>query len=176
METGIRPHVVFSGCKDLNVNTLATESEEAINAVKDFNNIHVTVDNEYDFFMKKNNSGQPYLHTVSGLNLCRQNMKLDANGYVVSGKSFTAKPFGYVKYAELTVPAASSYSGKTITVTVKEKSTGKTITTQQITLGDAKTVQLNIERYVDELEVVFTHSLSTGSSTKIAMKLDIIKF
>ena len=174
-ESIVSPHIVFSGCKDLNVDVLATESK-VTNAKKDFNAVRVTIDNEYDFYMKQNSSGLPYLHTVSGLNLCRQNVKLDSSNYVVSGKSFTVKPYGYVKYAELNVPSASSYSGKTITVTLKEKSTGKTITQQQITLGDAKTIQLSVEKYVDELEVVFTHSLSTGSSTQIAMKMDVIKF
>ena len=174
-EMGVRPHIQFWGCNDLNLDVLVTESD-VTNAVKDFNNIRVTVGNEYDFFMKKNDSGLPYRHTVGGLNYCRQNVKLDANNYVVSGKSFTTRPYGYVSYAELAVPAASSYSGKTITVTLKEKGTGKVYAQQQITLGSEQKIKLNIESYVDELEIVFTHSLSTGSSTKIEMKLDLVKY
>ena len=174
-EISVKPHVTFSGCKDLNVDVLATESE-VTNAVKDFNSIRVTVDNEYDFFMRKNATGLPYWHTIGSLNECRQNVKLDSNGYVVSGKAFAVKPYGYVKYAELAVPAASSYSGKTISVTLKEKSTGKTITQKQITLGTAQTIKLDVNSYVDELEVVFTHSLSTDSSTKIALKMELVKY
>ena len=174
-DRGVRPHVQFWGCKDLSVDTLVNDSN-VTNAHSDFNNIRVIIGNEYDFFMKKNDSGLPYRHTVGGLNYCRQNVKLDANNYVVSGKSFTARPYGYVSFAELAVPAASTYSGKTITVTVREKSTGKVYAQQQITLGSAQTIKLNVDSYVDELEVVFTHSLSTGSSTKLALKLDLVKY
>ncbi len=174
-QSAYKPHVQFWGCDDLNLDTLVTGSE-VTNAVKDFNSVRVTVGNEYDFYMRKNDSGLPYMHTVSGLNYCRQTVKLDANNYVVSGKSFTARPYGYVSYAELAVPAASSYSGKTITVTLKEKSTGKVYAQQQITLGSEQKIKLSVDSYVDDLEIVFTHSLSTGSSTKLALKLDLVKY
>ncbi|MBR3057178.1 MAG: DUF4214 domain-containing protein [Clostridiales bacterium] len=174
-EMGVRPRIQFWGCNDLDLDTLVNDSD-VTNAKKDFNNIRVTVGNEYDFFMKKNDSGLPYRHTVGGLNYCRQAVKLDAGNYVVSGKAYSARPYGYVSYAELAVPAASTYSGKTITVTLKEKSTGKVYAQQQITLGSEQKVKLSVESYVDELEVVFTHSLSTGSSTKIEMKLELVKY
>ncbi len=174
-ENAIKPHIQFWGCKDLNLDTLVTGSD-VTNAVKDFNSIRVTVGNEYDFFMRKNDSGLPYMHTVSTLNYCRQTVKLDANNYVVSGKTFTARPYGYVSYAELAVPAASAYSGKTITVTLKEKSTGKVYAQKQITLGSEQKIKLSVDSYVDDLEIVFTHSLSTGSSTKLALKLDLVKY
>lgn len=185
----VNPTLRFINCPDVDVDTLATESvkdgkyQSAVNDLGK-NNVHVIVDNTYDFYIRNNKDARaPYLHTLAGLHECRQAIdNLDYRTYTAVDndnhqKIFTAKPYGFVKYIELTTAPWDSSSGD-ITLTLYDTSTknGKKQLGEQITIpvGEAHTHIIYINDYVENLQGIFSHSLSKDPKT--CMTIEIVKY
>lgn len=185
-ETAIQPKIKFVDCSNVNVDYLVSNSTviPALNGLG-MNNCHITVDDDYDFYLSNNNNYDPndpdspkgdYLHSVMGLSECRQPVKLSEYDYITltNGKTVTAKPFGFVKYVELTVPQNDAY-GEYFPVTLTLYDNGKQIGEPlQLTFEKSQVYKLEINDYVEELQFKFTHSLST--TPHINMNMEIVKF
>ena len=178
----ISPKINFVNCSDVNVDYLA-EKSTIVNAISSLgmNNCRITVDDTYDFYLRNNKVSDPndprenYFHTVAELHECRQYVKFDESDYVTisNGKTYATKPFGFVKYVELTVPKNETYGNKyPVTLTLYDKGTqiGEPI---QLTFGATKIYKIEINDYVEELQAVFTHSLSLDP--RIGMNMEIVK-
>ena len=185
----INPRLRFINCSDVNVNTLATtstantnEKYKYINA-SDFgtNNVRVSVDNTYDFYIRNNKQDDPndkrapYWHSTVGLNLCRQPVKLlranaekDKDGNVLP-KLFKTKPYGYVEKIEVTIPA-NNYAG---TMTIYDSTTGKAIGESiQLKSSENKKYELNVGAYIEEFRIEFSETLPFQPN----INMDIIKY
>ena len=167
------PKLTFTRCPDLNLEYLI-QNTNIINEQPGLtkNNCHVKVDNSYDFYIVDNT----YLHTLSELEECRQVVKLSDYDTVglSDGKTITTKPYGYVKYVELTVIGNDTYGDKyPVTLTLYDN--GKKISEPtQLTFEANKTYKIEVNDYVDELQAVFTHSNSKNPN--IDMSMEIIKY
>ena len=185
----INPRLRFINCSDVNVNTLATTSTantndkyKYINA-SDFgtNNVRVSVDNTYDFYIRNNKQDDPndkrapYWHSTVGLNLCRQPVKLlranaekDKDGNVLP-KLFKTKPYGYVEKIEVTIPA-NNYAG---TMTIYDSTTGNAIGESiQLKSSENKKYELNVGAYIEEFRIEFSETPSFQPN----INMDIIKY
>ncbi len=185
----INPRLRFINCSDVNVNTLATtstantnEKYKYINA-SDFgtNNIRVSVDNTYDFYIRNNKQDNPndnrapYWHSTVGLNLCRQPVKLlranaekDKDGNVLP-KLFKTKPYGYVEKIEITIPA-NNYAG---TMTIYDSTTGKVVGESiQLKSSENKKYELNVGAYIEEFRIEFSETPPYQPN----INMDIIKY
>lgn len=167
------PKLTFTKCPDLNLEYLiknANIKNEQPGLTK--NNLHVKVDNSYDFFIVDND----YFHTISELEECRQTVKLSEYDTVglSNGKTFKTKPYGYVKYVELTVIHNDNY-GDDYPVTITLYDNGKKISEPtKLTFEANRTYKIEVNDYVDELQAVFTHSNSKNPN--IDMNMEIIKY
>ena len=145
----------------------------------------MAVDDDYDFFLRNNKNYDPdnpdspkgdYLHTIMGLSECRQPVQLSEYDYVsiTNGKTIKTKPYGFVKYVELTVPQNDIYV-KNYPVTLTLYDNGKQIGEPlQLTFEKSQVYKLEVNDYVEELQFKFTHSLST--TPHINMNMEIVKF
>ena len=203
----INPRLKFVNCSDIDADKLAVNStskdtsknpatEKYINAGNDqgLSNVHIMIDDSYDFYLRRNRSDSnpndpraPYLHTINGLNECRQHVKLQVVNNLNleylsytslnNGLSFKTKPYGFVKYIELTTTPWNSVGGD-VTLTLYDngavggrKQLGDPIV---LPIGETRTHIIYINDYVEELEGVFTHSLSSTPQT--CMSMNIVKY
>ena len=164
----INPKINFVNCYNVNVQNYVDKAK--ITGAKDSlpkNNVHITIDNEYDFYLKNNT----YVHTKDGLNKCSQQVHLNdwdsvkiANGKKIPSTDTPIKPYGYVESVDFTFIKNDSYSDKypvVLTLYDKDKLNSKGEPTQ---LGKAQTINLSsngtysftVNDYVENLEAVFT--------------------
>ena len=185
-ETTIQPKIKFVNCSNVNVDYLISNST-VIPAASGLgmNNCRITVDDDYDFYLRNNTNYDPndpdspkgdYLHNVMGLSECRQPVQLSEYDYITitNGKMIKSKPFGFVKYVELTVPQNDIY-GKNYPVTLTVYDKGKQIGEPlQLTFDKSQVYKLEVNDYVEELQFKFTHSLSI--TPHLTMNMEIVKF
>lgn len=165
----IKPTVKFINCHDLNVDNLVTHSKvnnyndktEDRNNVESLmqNNCHVTIDNTYDFYIRD----KQHIETLTGLQECRQPIK-DAS----------VKPFGYVKFLEISVPKSSRTSGKTATVTLYDRSNGSSTQIGEpvkISLDSEEPYRISVYKDVKEIQAVITNANFGNPYNTIDMEL-----
>ncbi|MBR4731798.1 MAG: hypothetical protein IK081_03420 [Lachnospiraceae bacterium] len=186
----INPQIKFINCPSFNVEYFVSNSKGITNGSNVQNGCHVIVDDTYDFYLRSNSnkSGGTYAKSVVGLHECRQNVKLTEyslvtlkNGrtfpYVIEGgaeKSVPVKPYGFVKYVELTAVASDTYknySPVTLTFYDGTKQLGEPV---EISLDKTQTHMIVINDFVDELTFKVSHSNST--SPEISMDVEIVKY
>ena len=179
----IMPKMTFSNCNDLDIDYLVQNSKlvntQGANFVKNY--VRVMVDNSYDFYL----GNKQYIKTVDGLTECRQVVNLgeinkdskepDEYNFIElkNGKIVTTKPYGYVKYAEITVPENSKYGDNypvTVSIYNDDTKVGETV----INFGSNKTYKIDLNVYSDEFKIVFTHS--NISAPEVAMNFELIKY
>ena len=172
------PKLTFRDCSDLNVDFMVQNSSwEGVydkSHYNDTNNVRIIVDDSYDFYLYDHS----YVHTIFGLNECRQQVNLSAKGYnafdLENGKTFTANPYGYVKYVELTVPKQNISGEATLRLYNRVDGTRKQIGEDiNITFDSNRTHMIIIQDYVEKLEAEFS-----WPSTKIGtcMNMTIVKY
>lgn len=183
----IMPSVTFRNCPSLNLSNLVEQSPiiSFNNTSFSQNNVRIIVDDDYDFYM----NNRHYYHTLAGLAECTQNVALSDTDTVkiTNGKTVNTKPYGYVKYINIKVPNDTANAGNTVTLTLYEKaginsdgrlvqlSTPKQIgTPTKITLGSEQVIKVEVNDFVDDLQAVFTHSLSKNPEVKMSM--EIVKY
>lgn len=183
----VKPHLTFKNCVDVSPENLIKESTIEINTEKtqngnisvngdswsETNNVRVTIDNSYDFYLFNSKGTNTYVHTVVGLNKCEQqvNVGSGANGLstLSNGKTIkNFKPFGYVESVNITIP---DYQGGEVTVTLYDN--GKQIGQTKLKKGTSS-YSIKVGAYVDNPEIKFTHSLS--SSPQVKMNISISKY
>lgn len=182
------PTITFRDCSDLNVDNLVANSsmkgyvDTKGGHFKDNDNVRIIVDDSYDFYLYNHS----YVHTVTGLNECSQQVNLDPNhGFNLfdlnpdKDKTVTAKPYGFVKYVELTVPEQINkdyLNGKTVTLTLYDKVNGERKQIGEkinITFGNSQTHMIVVNDYVEELEAVFTWPYEKKGAS---MNMTIVKY
>jgi len=186
------PRLKFTNCSDLKLDYLTSHSNVK-NAINDAqaNNIEIIVDDTYDFYLKDNGDSRArYLHAVTGLHECRQPVNLWDNSidnpesnkqhsfvyFTNNSKTIktTTKPYGFVKYAEITTLKNTNITGQ-VTVTLREKTTGKQIgEVINLTFESSHTHVIVIDDFVEELEVEISHNQST--MPKIDMIMELVKY
>lgn len=171
--------ISFRNCPDLNLDNMVeyssfrkqyTDGQGKTVPVLGRNNLHITVDDTYDFYLKN----QDYHHIVCELHECKQPVKLGNSEKVTisNNKSFSTKPYGYVKYVQIRIPDNSANANKIVNFTLYNNGS-KVGDTIKITLGTEKVYTIQINDYSDELKGEFTHTLSSSPTENI--ELEIIK-
>ena len=179
----IMPKMTFTNCNDLNIDYLVKNSKlvntQGANFVKNY--VRVMVDNSFDFYL----GNKQYIKTVDGLNECRQVVDLgsinkdsgepDEYNFIElkNGKTVTTNPYGYVKYAEITVPENTKYGDNyPVTVSIYNGNTkvGETV----IKFGSNKTYKIDLNVYSDDFKIVFSHSHTIVP--EVAMNFELIKY
>ena len=177
----IKPRVKFINCPEMSVEGIATLSANVKTIKGDMakNNLRITVDDTYDFYLT--GEGDRYYHTVSDLKVCRQNVKIcsGTNDYdtttISDGKTLTAKPYGYVDYVEITVPANEKWKDCPVTVTLYDGST-KISDPVKIDFGSSNTYKVKVKdnlNYVNELGIKFGNQNS--KNPVVNMNIEIVK-
>ncbi|MBR4731804.1 MAG: hypothetical protein IK081_03450 [Lachnospiraceae bacterium] len=174
------PKLKFVNCGGLSVDYLVKNSSFPANTLM-VNNCHVTVDDKYDFYLSDHN----YARTLIGLHECRQPVKL-AQGEdvwdsvtlstktVSNGKAYTTKPYGFVKYVEVTIAENPTYGDKyPVTMTLRDngEQIGEKI---QLTFEESRTHVIVVNDYVEELQVEFENSNATAPS--VVMVMEVVKY
>ena len=139
------------------------------------------VDNSYDFYL----GNKQYIKTVDGLTECRQVVNLgeinkdskepDEYNFIElkNGKTVTTKPYGYVKYAEITVPENSKYGDNyPVKVSIYNGDTKVGETTNKF--GSNKTYKIDLNVYSDDFKIVFTHS--NKILPEVVMNFELVKY
>ena len=177
----IKPRVKFINCPEMSVEGIATLSANVKTIKGDMakNNLRITVDDTYDFYLT--GEGDRYYHTVSDLKECRQNVKI-CNGTddydkttISDGKTLTAKPYGYVEYVEITVPANETWKAYPVTVTLYDGTT-KISDPVKIDFGTSNTYKIKVKdnlNYVNELGIKFGNQNS--KNPVVNMNIEIVK-
>ena len=184
------PKFTFMNCPDMNVDYLVKNSDikGTKGALLGTNNCRIIVDDTYDFYLYNNG----YLHTLTELNECRQTVNLtwrqdpDTKEYnyshfnhfgITNGLTIPAKPYGYVKYIELNVLNEENFNGE-ITLKLYDKNTSGTRRQLgedvKLSFDSNKTHIIYINDFVDDLEIVFSHSYSTNPN--VSMNMQIVKY
>lgn len=179
----IMPKMTFSNCNDLDIDYLVQNSKlvntQGANFVKNY--VRVMVDNSYDFYL----GNKQYIKTVDGLTECRQVVNLgeinkdskepDEYNFIElkNGKTVTTKPYGYVKYAEITVPENSKY-GDNYPVKVSIYNGDTKVGETTIKFGSNKTYKIDLNVYSDDFKIVFTHS--NKISPEVVMNFELVKY
>ena len=173
----LQPTLTFRDCTDINVdNLVAGSSYKGLydeNHYMDTNNVRIIVDDSYDFYLYNNS----FVHTVSGLNECRQRVKL-GSGYnsfdLESGTTVVAKPYGFVKYVELTVPKQNISGDVTLslyeTANGAHKKIGEDI---KLTFESNHTHVIVVNDYVEQLQAEFSCSFNKKPAS---MNMTIVKY
>ena len=181
----VLPTITFRDCSDLDVDKLVEES--SVTGTQDYtgeyiynnsNNVRIIVDDSYDFYLYNKN----YIHTVARLNECRQQVNLSGvNGYdkfALSDTSpaspFSVKPYGFVKYVELTVPNHNISGTATLklykTVDGKQSQIGEDV---MIDFNSSQTHIIAVNDYADVIEAVF---IRKGAQINANMNMTIVKY
>ena len=177
-----QPKLTFRNCSDINIDKLVEKSTwvgtcDAAH-YQDNRNVRIIVDDSYDFYLYRNNDNS-YVHTISGLNECRQQVdlggkysKFDLNKDKI--KTFTVKPYGFVKYVELTVPKQSVSGEATLRLYETAGETRKQIGEDvKITFDSNRTHMIVINDYIEKLEAEFSYD---SSKTGASMNMTIVKY
>lgn len=179
------PKLDFVNCGGLDLNYLVENSSFTKNALV-VNNCHVTVDDQYDFYL----CDQNYAKTLIGLHECRQPVMLAgknkdgqyevwddvtlSNKTVSNGKAYTTKPYGFVKYVEVTIAENPIY-GANYPVTMTLRDDGKQIGEKiQLTFEESRTHIIVVNDYVKELQVEFENKNSVDP--KVVMVMEVVKY
>ena len=183
-DRSLNPQIKFVNCPSLNVDNLVKNSSNIQTGSNVQNCCRVIVDDTYDFYLK---SGT-YAKSITGLHECRQNVNLTiySNTTLKNGRKFPyqkngdaetvipLKPYGYVKYVELTTIGSDtykSYSPVTLTFYNGTKQIGEPV---QISLTTSQTHLIVVNDFVDELTFVVSHSNS--NNPEIGMDMEIVKY
>ncbi|MBR4733093.1 MAG: hypothetical protein IK081_10035 [Lachnospiraceae bacterium] len=175
----VLPTITFRDCSDLNVDNLVAKSSvkgtlETGN-YNNTNNVRIIVDDSYDFYLYN----QGYVHTVTKLNECRQQVNLSGkDGYdlfnLENDKTFEAKPYGFVKYVEVTVPKQNISGEATLRLYETAGETRKQIGEDiKIMFDSSRTHMIVINDYIENLEAVFTWPYSKKGAS---MNMTIVKY
>lgn len=136
------------------------------------NDIHVIMDDKYDFYLTKDG----YAHLKSDSDEYRLPVSFTKydNFSPSSGKTYTVNPYGYVKYVDITVPKHTAYAfkNKTMTITLYNGST-KLGTPATIDFTKGNTYKIDVNAYVKDLNIEFTHSIA--SSFQLYLDMGIVK-
>ena len=177
------PRLRFTDCDDLNIKYMIENSTIINNKSESFvkNYVRVSVDDSYDFYIGE----KKYIQTISGLDLCRQNLKLNewktfglSNNRTIyldkeneNGTYFN--PYGFVESIEVTVLKNDEYGDKyPVNMTVYKGD--KKISEVTLKFGANNTYSLPVKEFGEDLKVVFTHSNSKNPS--IDMNMALIKY
>ena len=168
------PRVRFTGCPDLNVQYMVNNSTIINRQGEEFdkNCVRVMVDDSYDFYM----GNKTYVKTVSGLDLCKQTVKLSDYKKVTLSNNKTVEiknPFGYVKTADITVLKDDTY-GDNYPVKMAIYKGSKKINEVTLKFGNNDSYSIPIEDFGDDLKIVFTHSNS--KNPVVDMNVSLIKY
>lgn len=185
----INPQIKFVNCPSFNVDYFVANSKGIKNGSNVQNSCHVIVDDTYDFYLRSNSdkTGGIYAQTITGLHECRQNVKLTESSKVTlkNGRTFPykkdtvetanpVKPYGYVKYVELTAVGSDTYkkySPVTLTFYDGTKQIGEPV---EILPYASQTHMIVVNDYVDGLTFVVSHSNSADPSIDVDM--EIVKY
>ncbi|MCR5460299.1 MAG: hypothetical protein K6F51_10410 [Acetatifactor sp.] len=174
------PKLKFVNCGGMDLDYLVKNSSFPSNALM-VNNCHVTVDDKYDFYL----CDQDYAKTLIGLHECRQPVKLAegddvwddvtlSNKMVSNGLAYTTKPYGFVKYVEVTIAENPIY-GVNYPVTMTLRDNGKQIGEKiELTFEESRTHIIVVNDYVEELQVEFENKNSVAP--KVVMVMEVVKY
>lgn len=179
-----QPKLTFRDCSDINIDNLVEKSTwvgdcDAAHFLEN-KNVRIIVDDSYDFYLYKKNN-ENYVHTISGLNECRQQVELGGKeGYTKFDlnkdkiKTFTVKPYGFVKYVELAVPKQNVSGEATLRLYETAGGTRKQIGEDvKITFDSSRTHMIVINDYVENLEAEFSYD---SSKIGASMNMTIVKY
>ena len=187
----INPCLRFINCPSFSPERFLERSTQIKNAVNSQNYCHVIVDDTYDFYVKGvSGSGATYDKTFIGLHECRQNVKLTDFSTLTmkNGKSFPnkknygtgvetltpVKPYGLVKYVELSVLKNDTYknfSPVTLTFYDGDKQIGEPV---ELSYTTTQTHMIVINDFVDNLTFKVSHSNSTNP--ELCINMTVVKY
>lgn len=188
----INPCLRFINCPSFSPERFLERCTNMKQAQNVQNECHVIVDDTYDFYVKVGSDGKGSYdnRTITGLHECRQDVKLTeySTATMTNGKTFPykkdfqtgvvtvtpVKPYGLVKYVELTVlknEAYKNYSPITLTFYDKDKQIGEPV---ELSYTTTQTHMIVINDFVDELTFKVSHSNST--SPELSINMTVVKY
>lgn len=168
------PRLRFTGCQDLNVQYMVNNSTIINNKSDNFdkNCVRVMVDNSYDFYI----GNKTYIKTISGLSLCRQDVKLSEykrvgleNGKIIEIKN----PLGYVESAEVKVLKNETY-GDNYPVTMAIYKGDVKVNEVTLKFGADNSYSIPVKQFGDDIKIKFTHSHKVNPN--VDMNVALIKY